>query len=431
MTSRRIYSAAELSHWQPRPVRWPAVSIALLSVFAVAAPAGLLTAMNLYLLALAGLVFLASRQPLERPLIAAVLPFVAAIVIGLLGGIGSDRYLYLKDAWYYANPGIVLAMGFVLARALGDTRRGLRAFVIGGTLIAVLHLLWFVIHPELLLRRATQIREVTGTGYQASAVAVIVLLGYRGRWKESLGLSQGAGLACLLLCALSAALSFSRTLTLVIVLGWLAMAGFFARRELLRVGSLLFGLLAIVVTLQASVDTQSLEAKHSFVGKLARSFEELQVDERMTIREINENWRGFETARAIATWRNGEALQQVFGLGFGTQVDLGLFQNLSGRQRDAVRFIPIFHNGYVYVLLKTGVAGVLLYLFALFTLYRTGRRTAADASQPDAAREGRLLQACAVVLLTTTWVVSGAFSKFDMFPFLLMSGFLLAARHPR
>jgi len=373
---------------------------------------------------------LATRQPLDATLARAVAPFVAAIVLGLVAGIGADRYLYFKDAWYYSNPAVIIAVGFVLGRLLNDVKRGLRAFVVGGTLVALYHLIPFAIHPDLLLRQATQIRALTGTGYYATSLVVIVLFGWWGRWRSALGLSPAFAWLALVLCGASTVLSFSRTMAMVVLLGGLAMGGFFARREWLRVGLFVAALLIGLGVLQAAVDTSSVQAKRSFIGKLARSTEELSVQDYTTRLDINTNWRGYETSRALDSWAQAGLAKQVFGQGFGAQVDLGLFQNLSNDSRAAVRFIPIFHNGYVYLLVKTGVVGVLLYLGALWWMYRIGRRTAGGGSDDPATLQGRALQGCVVVLAVSTWVVAGAFNKFDMFSFLMLIGFLLAARAP-
>jgi hypothetical protein len=429
--TRRYWSRQELRAVAPPVVWWPAASIVFLCVFTLIAPAGLVTGMNLYLLLLAFVGWLATRRPFEPALIRMGLPFGAIIVIGLVGGIGADRYLYLKDAWYCSNPAVVMAVGFVFGRLLGDVKRGLRAFVIGGSLIALLHLSVFVVNPDLLDRQATQIRSFAGNGFHATALASVLPIAWIGRWRTGLGLAPGVAGICLALCTGSLVLSFSRTMVLVVALGLLAMVGYFARRELLRVLGLAVLVAAAITALQTNVDTTSLDAKRSFVGKLARSIDELSVSEDHYSRAaINVNWRGYETARALDTWSQGHPLQLAFGRGFGAQVDLGLFQNLSRDPLGAVRFIPVFHNGYVYLLVKTGIVGVLLYLGVLVWLYRVGRRHAGGARGGDKTMHGRALQACVVVLGVTTWVVSGAFNKFDMIALLLLLGLLLAAHEP-
>ncbi len=423
---RRYLLPHELARSAGRRAWWPAASIATLCLLAVVLPPGLLTGMNLYLLGLALLVTVAAGQPLPRAMLLLLLPFAVMLVVGVLAGFTADRYLLLKDAWYVSNPALLMAVGYVLARQLQDTARGLRAFVVGGALVAVGHLLWFVIHPELLRLQATQIRSISGTGYYAAGLACLVLAGHFGHWRDELRLSRSAGAVCLVLCVSSVVLSYSRTLALGVLVGGLAVAGFFSQREWLRVGLLVLAGLLLLLLLQASVEAGMAGGKNSFVAKLARSLDELRPTERLSLREINENWRGYETARALAAWRAGEPVQLLVGQGFGAQLDLGLFQNLSRNPRDAVRFIPIFHNGYVFVLFKTGLVGLVMYLAAVVGLYRLGRRHALLKAVDPRHRQGRLLQACAVVLLVTTWVIGGAFNKFDLFAFMLMTGFLVA-----
>ncbi len=431
---RRYRTPTELAALPAPALTWPAVSIGFLCFSARFAPPAFISALNAYLLLLVGLCWVASQRPHspprdEQPLLWAVLPFAAALLVGLLGGLGADRYLVLKDAWYYANPAMILAVGYVLARLLDDPRRGLRAFVVGGSLVALLHVLIFALHPDLLAYQATQIRGVAGTGYYAAAAALILLAGWWGRWREGLLLPPFWAGAGLLLCTASVVLSFSRTMSVVVVVGLLAMAGFLVRREWLRVGAAaLAGVLALLA-LNLVIDTSSTEAKRSFLGKLARSVDELEMRD-FSRGQIDDNWRGYETHRAVQTWSAGGPWQQVVGRGFGAQVDLGLFQNLSRNPRDAVRFIPVLHNGYAYVLVKTGLVGIALYLAALGWLYSVGRRQAQEPGRTQAALQGRALQACVAVLLVTSWVVSGVFNKFDLLAFTLLAGFLLAACTP-
>ena len=159
---RLYYTPAELASAAPRTVWWPAVSIALLCPFAAVAPVSLVTGMNLYLLLLVGIVWLGGRKSPEAPFLWAMLPFVLLLAVGLVAGVGAPRYLYLKDAWYFTNPATIIALGYLFHRILGDTMRGLRAFVVAGLLVAIPHLLKFAINPQILTEEATQIRTAAG-----------------------------------------------------------------------------------------------------------------------------------------------------------------------------------------------------------------------------------------------------------------------------
>ena len=91
------------------------------------------------------------------------------------------------------------------------------------------------------------------------------------------------------------------------------------------------------------------------------------------------------------------------------------------------RFIPILHNGYAYLLVKGGAVAVILFGYVLLWLYRVGREIVILEPSRFVSAPARVLQAVALSLALTTWIVAGVFNKLDMFPFLLAAGFLLAA----
>lgn len=408
---------------------WPTFSIAVLVVMAVIFPPGFMTGMNLVLLFLAGIAWVASGEQFDRTLRRAIAPFILIVAIGLAGGIGADRYLYLKDAWYVSNPAILLCAGYVFYRNKPDLARGLRAFVIGGTLLSLLHFGVLARNPEVLNLSAYKLREAVGTGYYGIALAFTILCAYFGRWRDGLKLPTWLASVLLGICGLGVAASFSRTMVLIAGIGVISAAGFFARREVRRLSAV--ALLAVVgiATLNATLDLGSDETRQSFLGKIARSVEELTVDEYSDLRSINLNWRGYETARAVRTYLGGTPVQLIAGQGFGAQVDLGLFMPLSssGGVRERIRFAPILHNGFAYLLVKAGPVAIVLFGYSMFGLYKVGRGGAGYAGAGTAKEASRLMQAIAVSLVFATIFISGVFNRLDMFPYMLAAGFLLGA----
>jgi hypothetical protein len=453
--ARRHFSAAELRTPAAAPLpRWALLSPGLMLVAAMVLPAGAMSALNGLLVALALACVLGAGARLDsaqRRLAGVLAPLAAMVAIGV--GMGFDRiaegqaYDFLKDGWYFANPMLALAAGFVFGHALQAAAtaeparralaqaRALRAFVLGGTAVAVLHLLWFAFNPQLLSWEATEVRGAIGTGWWASALAVLLLAAHAGRPRAGLALAPPLAMGAALLCTASVVLSFSRVLALVTLLGVAVVLGALVRHEGRRLLLLaLVGVLAILA-LRVVIDPESREARTGFFGKFARVPEELWPSDRLHGQEVHDNWRGYETARALRHWAAGHPGQWLLGDGFGALVDLGRFQQLSPNPRERMRFIPVFHNGYIYVLVKTGLVGLGLYGWMLWRLYRLGR---ADARCPDPGdagetrrRHGRLLQAMAVTLALSTGVWSGVFAKADLLAFLLLTGWLLAQAPPQ
>jgi hypothetical protein len=119
--------------------------------------------------------------------------------------------------------------------------------------------------------------------------------------------------------------------------------------------------------------------------------------------EIQDNWRGYEAYQGMMKYEDGDALQQVFGFGFGARVDLGLIMKLGGKDYEDV---PILHNEYVMLLVKTGVVGLLLYLVFLYTLGFT-RLKKRDIDNQEVYYSYQMLSALSVVMLLNTYIGFG------------------------
>ena len=412
-----------------RAAVWPTVSIVLLLCVSALLPPIVLTVMNATLVALALAVVVWANERLDPRLWRLMVPFVAMIFIGLASGVGAELYPYFKDAWYVGNPLLVIATGYVLFVVRPDLNAGLRAFVVGGLIVSLWQLRAYYFAPELLLLPADTIRRSVGTGHYAPVLALVIMLLMLGRWKAGLRLPAWLVGVAFVIVAAAVAGVFSRTALMVVLIALAAWLGCFARREWLRVGLPLLLLLCLGLLLQIFVDIESDRALKTFTGKLARTLNELTVSDYNGLRDINLSFRGHETAQALLQFATSSLPEMLFGRGFAATVDLGVLLPIElneAGERVNVRFITLLHNGYLFLLTKTGVAGLLLYLYALSILYLAGRPLAALPPSDPRRYPARLLQACAVTLAATTYIVGGVFNKQDLFPFMLLTGYLLA-----
>jgi hypothetical protein len=407
---------------------WPGFSIGLLLVLSALLPPLYLTVMNGSLIALALALAAASGAKLSRELNLIVLPFVVILLCGAVMGVGIDRYLYLKDAWYVVNPLIVMLAGYVFARMGATVQSGLRAFIYAGFILSFWQLRGFAYDPSLLLLPAETIRRAIGFGNFAPIIAFIILCAYFGRWRSGLGLPVWLCSVVLVVCGVASVGTFSRTQFFCLFIGIVAVLGGFARRELLRVGLPIVAMIAFLLILQLYVDTNSDRALLTFFGKLARTGQELLVSDYTDLRDINLSYRGYETAVVLKGYAAGSPLEILFGRGLGFLVDLGVYLPLDINEaggRSNVRFISVLHNGYLFVLIKMGLVAIAAYAAFLSGMYLQGRRYAAGGRDTALQTPARILQAATVILATTTYVTAGAFNKTDMFPVLMIMGFLL------
>ena len=131
--------------------------------------------------------------------------------------------------------------------------------------------------------------------------------------------------------------------------------------------SILFLLFTLLIFL---IFNENIEIFSDFSQRLFNSFSELQL---LDVSEgdrqlINDNWRGFESSIAIFKVLNSNLLTIIFGNGLGYRLDLGFDMELG--QGIIFDSIPIFHNGYIYLLLKTGVVGFLLCLIFFYRIFK-------------------------------------------------------------
>jgi hypothetical protein len=407
---------------------WPTFSIVFLlclpSLFTPLA----VTVLNALLVVLTIAVVLATNRRIDPRLLVVIALISLVACLGFISGHGADRYDYFKDAWYIFNPVLVLLAGYILYAMKPDVGRGLRAFVVAGVLVACWQLRGYIVEPALILLPAVKIRQVIGTGSYVPVVALVILLVYMGRWRSALQLPNWLAASFLLLTTLAVAGVFSRSALVVVTIGLAALVGCFSRREWWRVGLPVVLLVLVAYVVQLYVDTNSNWALHTFVGKLARTLQELTAGDGVSVRDINLNFRAFETERALGQFGQGSVISMLFGQGFGATVDLGITMPLEVTQTGflGVREIGTFHNGYVFLLTKVGLVGLSLYVAVLLYLYRVGRQYAGLPSSDPQATAGRLFQFAVVTLAVTTFFIGGIFNRSDMIPVLLLSGFMLA-----
>ena len=110
-------------------------------------------------------------------------------------------------------------------------------------------------------------------------------------------------------------------------------------------------LLSGLIIVGVSADSES----YTFVGKILRSIQEIIPNENQN---LHSNWRAVESAIALSSFINGSFFEILFGKGLGFRLPLGFEMTLANVEFDS---IPILHNGYLYILLKYGIFGLLLW----------------------------------------------------------------------
>lgn len=400
---------------------WPSVLLFIYILLPDILAAGIETFFFLCLLLFAGIWWIASREKLPSEISRFAGPLLIVVLIGLLGSEGHRGYDVAKDVWYVTNAALAIIVGYVLMKNMQDMGRFFRVFVIAGTIIAIFYLRPFVLYPVLFKLDIDELRRLSGGGPMTPCISLGVLLVssmsgirlFKGNpWLFSI---------CATFCSLAVLLSFSRTMLAALLLIALAVFGWIQFTK--------FSRLAFIVVMAVSILAVGLMMPVSDIGmhsslfdKILFSLQEIRVTNYYSMASINEHWRGYEMLRALYTYLLGTPWQYLVGGGFGTNVDLGLFMDLGGER---IRFVPILHNGYMYLLVKTGLVGFFLYLLLLYRVTRRGTLMSLS-KQRETLYVGRFLVGLGLVFAATTFVIGGMFNKAGMLSTLMLLGALLA-----
>ncbi|GAB3747505.1 hypothetical protein [Spirosoma pomorum] len=167
------------------------------------------------------------------------------------------------------------------------------------------------------------------------------------------------------------------------------------------------------------VKSFSITTDSAFIDKSLNSLNEVNVLNYSTEEEINGNYRGYETFMALKEFNDGSITEIIFG-GLGRLVDLEI--NVMGLQEGGMRYIPIFHNSYIYMLIKNGIAGILVFVILIYKTFYAGYKRYRLESNNSVATT-HIYFGCLGSILVTSYFIPG-FHSGELFFLQVMIGFL-------
>ncbi len=354
---------------------------------------------------------------LKTSLLNMIIPLLIILVTGLIGISHHQQRHIFRDIAYSLTPIALLITGYWISENNKMWITFFRFMLIGGIIIALIHLSKFVMNPWLFTEDIASIRaKARNPNIDLVCLALIIGLFRNKLIGRDLLRNFLPGYVVIPILLLSFILSFSRTGVVILIVSIAAITGLIGKITLKSALIFLFMITAFTVL----VLTTPRDDVETFRGKIARSLREVVVKEYSSFRDININWRGHETYRALVTFKSGNVRQKILGQGFGSLIDLNMTMTLAGEEFTE---IPILHNGYAYILVKTGILGLLSYLlFYISLLYRS--RSSINYSYQDGIILSRLLLGSTISLILTMFVVGGM-AEIHNSEFVLLTGFLL------
>ena len=361
-----------------------------------------------------------SRFDTGRDFLSFVFPLLLMVFVGLLGAYNHELYDVGKDVWYLIKSVWAIGVGYFLMTYVRSLREICRMVVTVAILAAILHFFYLALYYQAGMTLYDVRVEDGVRGYFVVVIGLALMLA-NGNMREYLGFSERAYFyLAILVCGASVFAAMSRAelisflLMTAVLKGWLR---FSVER------AIMFTLLAVVVGSVLVSITQVIDQDEMpFIAKLLNSLNELSIEKYEDEGDINTNWRGFESFIALGTYLNGTEFEWLFGKGSGTLVDLGFYIDLGGNE---LRYIPMLHNGYMYILLKYGAVGIAIYLYFIYVLISAGRGWRSQRKSAWSFAE-RMVSSLGWLFLFTTVVIAGVLNKYEMEPALVLLGATVA-----
>lgn len=331
----------------------------------------------------------------------------------------TTPFLFIRDFTYLVKPILGLFVGYQLCRF--SSKLGLKVMIYTGLAIAIMHLLMILFAViEFRTLSVNLLREHGGYFSDYEIYILIILIFYKNLKLE---ISKNQRLLLIVIIGLSSFLYLARTNLIQFIILYVGLKGYltFNKRSLKVI---LLVLVAVIVGYTAIVYINpKREGKgiQAFLYKIKIAPQEAfktKID-KDDWKDFNDNYRSFENIITVKQVSANGNRAIIFGEGLGSTLNLG--RKIWTNDHEYVQYIPIVHNGYMTVFLKSGLLGVSLLLIFLIVLFRQKKSDVENVQTIN-----YLLIGSSIFLIVSNWVFLGLYLKLDNKSIII--GFLIALR---
>ncbi len=317
-----------------------------------------------------GLFFTLETPKISIRFLRIITPVFIIFLLGFLGMLLHKYNLFniIKDIFHFIKPLLGVLIGYLFYKKINNFKLFVQTVVVTAFLSAIVH--FGIILSISKIYSVADIRQ-HGTDNFVELVAVLFLAFYRKFQKEDLFASKLNHRILFCVILLSSILYFSRTMILTALIGILSIYSYtIVTAKTIKIISILLIIIGVLYSILLSSNiNRNKDGVSSFLYKIKNAPAEVFKTKinRENHADLWDHWRGYEAKRAIALLEDNPS-GFAFGLGYGSLVNLKFYAPLSNDEK-GMKYISELHNGYVYILYKVGIIGILLYLFFLYKLY--------------------------------------------------------------
>jgi len=345
--------------------------------------------------------------------------FVFLLLFAFLVGCFFEYSLYfiVRDVTYMLKPVLGLMIGYQLFHK--GIEKPFRFLVYSGVAMAAIHLV--MVAYGIFLQGAANVREIREYGGYFNDYEVYALLFLLFNKQFDLGLTARQRRNFLILLGVSSFFYLARTNFLQFAILYMGMKGYLLLNK--RALKIIFSSLVAIILAYTAIyyynPVRNGEGLDEFLYKIKMAPGEAFSTKinRDDWKDFNDNYRSYENIRTIQQLNHNETW--CFGEGIGSQVDLKQKVYLGDME---LRLISILHNGFMTVLLKTGLLGLGVYVLSILFFFFNGR-----PQNQELMTLKLLFIGTGVFLVLSNWVFMGVYNLLDSKSLLI--GFLFAYKN--
>ena len=360
------------------------------------------------------LFFTLEKASISLNFLKTIAPLFALFFIGFLGKAINKYALFniTKDIFHFIKPLLGILIGYFFYKKINNFELFIKTIVLMGVASAAIHfcLILFFSRTE----TVSDVRDL-GRDNFLELFSLFFLLFYKKFQGVSLFNSRRNNQIIIIFLLISNILYFSRTMIVAAIIMLMSIYGY---SKITKNSIKIIGVLLLLVGLfyaylfSVKIDRNG-NALESFLYKVKIAPSEIvktKID-RENHKDLWDHWRGYEAKRAFALMEENPS-SYVFGTGFGSLVNLKFFAPLTDNSNDkGLKYISELHNGFPYILYKTGILGLLIYMFFISKLYQN--------IYLDNQINFVFISAIALVFLFTTLTITGLYNTKDIIVFIL------------
>lgn len=372
--------------------------------------------------AMLGIILFLSGKSFSKDFAKSLIPICLIFILGLITYLCHEYKTInlIKDISHFIKPLLGIALGYFLFKKM-KFETFVKTIVFAGFVSAIIHFFIILIFGKLGSESINEIRGSFGRDNFLELFSLLFFIFYKKYFKKFLFNGKWLNYVVLFTLAFSNILYFSRTMIISFIIAILTLYGFtkINRKSLKYILAffLLFGLFyAYLFSIKLERDKPGLEALLYKIKIAPSELFKTRID-RNNHRELWDHWRGYEAKRAFALMEDSPSSYAV-GTGFGSLINLKFKAPLDDK---GIRYISEIHNGYIYILYKSGIIGLICLFYFLLSLYRYQYR--------DQNFITILISTIGLIYFFTTLTITGIYNPRDII--IIILGGLIANSESR